>query len=103
VVIPTAALRESLTVEPFRGNGPRGKVFDAPTVVAARVTGQRRVVRRQGATEVISSATALIRPESMGAVTVDSRVQWRGRRYDVLDVLPLESLTRPEGAQVLLG
>lgn len=99
--VPLSLLPHELTVQPFKGSGAYGPVFDAPVTVRARVEGRRRTVKRGDGSEVISSAMATIRPEV--EVPIESKATWEGRSYEVLDVLPLTGLKQTVGYELLLG
>jgi hypothetical protein len=100
-VIPTAALRHRITIEPYEGSGALGPIYGDPiTDVPARVVGKRRAVRTASGTDVIASAVCVIRPAL--DVRAESRVIHNGRRYVVLDVADSEDLTRPHHRELIL-
>lgn len=108
--VPTSLLRQRITVEPFQGISGYGepvygtKVDDVP----ARVDGQRRVVRKADGTDLVASATILVRPDlnipEQSRVTVPHPVT-AGETivYEVVEVLPQEGLTRPSHLEVLVS
>jgi hypothetical protein len=101
VKIPTALLRDVMSVEPYEGESAYGPVFGAAVDVRARVEGKRRLVRRPGGDDLIASATAFIRPES--SVPEQSRVTFDARTYVVVDVLDAKDLTGICHREVLLS
>lgn len=100
--VPTALLRERITVEPFEGSGAYGPVYGAAFTLRARVEGRRRAVRTTGGTDVIASATATIRPDAR-EVPVESKVTHGDRDYEVLDVILGEGLTGPTYRELILA
>lgn len=99
--IPTAVLRETLSVEAFEGSSAYGPVYSDPETVKARVEGKRRLVRSTSGTDLISSATAYVRPEV--DKPIGSRVTHGDRVYELVDVLPGEGLTGPALFEWLLA
>lgn len=99
-MIPSAALRQTITIAPFLGESAYGPRFGAGVTVRARVQGKRRQVRRADGTDVISSATATIRPRD---ITPESKVTWDGRDYTVLDVIVAQGLTRTSHIELVLS
>lgn len=101
VKIPSALLRDRLTIAPYKGAGAYGPMYDAPITVKARVEGRRRTVNRGDGSTVISSATAFVRPDV--SVLPESKATWDGRDFEVLDVLPAKDLTGTTHVELLLG
>lgn len=99
--VPSSLLRETITIEAFLGAAAYGPKYGPATSVKARVEGRRRAVRTADGTDVIASATAIVRPEV--EVTPESRVVHDGRTYEVLDVLVGEGLTRPAYRELILA
>lgn len=101
-MIPTAVLRERVTIEPYLGDGAYGPLFGAPLeAVPARIVGKRRAVRTSAGVDVIASATATIRP------TLDVPAQSRITRADdstwvVLDVADAEELASRHHRDLIL-
>lgn len=115
-MIPHAALRQRITVEPFLGTSAYGPRWGDPVTVRARVVGKRRSVRQADGTDIISSASAIIRPDLRFDQVVDemsdgfdqqipleSRVTWDDRLFEVIDVLVGQGLTRPEHLELVLS
>lgn len=99
---PRSLLRERITIEPFEGESAYGPRYGDPVVdVPARVEGKRRTVSVAGGDDVISSASATIRPDL--TVLPESRVTHGARVYRVLDVLDGEGLTGPAYRELVLG
>lgn len=99
--VPTALLPDTITVEPYQGAGAYGPVYAAAVQIRARVEGRRRTVRRADGTDLISSATAIIRPGT--EVATESRVTHEDRTYEVVDVLIGEGLRRPAYYELVLS
>lgn len=101
VKVPTSLLRERITIEPYEGSGAYGPTYGTPVTVKARVEGKRRAIRTSGGVDVISSASATIRPDV--TVAPESKVTHEGRSYEVLDVLIGEGLSGPAYFELVLG
>jgi hypothetical protein len=107
VTIPSSLLRETITLEPFEGSGAYGPIYGAQQTLRARVEGKRRVVRKEDGTDLISSATAFVRPGV--DIATESRVTHLRHGaseptvYEVVDVLPGEGLSRPAYLELLLS
>ena len=99
--VPTSLLRETITVEAFLGTGAYGPSYGAAQSLRARVEGKRRVVRKADGTDLISSATATIRPDV--TVATESRVTHGANVYEVVDVIVGEGLTRPAYLELVLS
>lgn len=100
-MIPTAALRQRITITPYTGHGAYGPTWGTPVVnVPARWSGKRRAVRKSDGTDVIASAVADVRPSVQ--VAAESKVTYAGRDYVVLDVLDVMGLTRLHHRQLIL-
>lgn len=107
-MIPTAALRQRVTLRRYLGEGGTGgPVFADPLAdVPARLVGKRRAVRTREGTDVIADATCDLRPVHKGQtldVLAESEVVDGDRTYTVLGVADLMDLTRPHGIQLLLA
>lgn len=99
--VPSSLLPHQVTIEAFQGtSGGAGPVYGAPVAVRARVEGRRRAVRTGAGIDVISSATAIVRPDV--AVAVEARLTHRGRVYEVLDVAEGEGLRGPAYRELIL-
>lgn len=98
--LPSSLLRESITIRDYLGDGADGSVFGPPRTARARFEGRRRAVRTAGGTDVISSGSVAVRPGQ--EAPVESRVECRGRTYEVAEVITLEGLTRPAGYELVL-
>lgn len=99
--IPSSLLRQRLKVTPYEGSGAHGPIFGDPVIVRARVEGRRRLVQQQGGTDLMSTATAFVRPDA--PVAEQAKVEWDGRTFDVVQVLPAQGLTRATHLEVLLA
>lgn len=99
--VPTALLPDRITIEAQSGVDGMGRpIYAQPVTVRARVEGKRRTVRRSDGTDVISSASAIVRPSV--EVAPESRVVHDGRTYEVLDVLAGQGLSRPAYRELVL-
>lgn len=100
--VPTALLRQRITIEPFEGESAYGPVYGtAVENIPARFDGQRRTVRKADGTDLIASGTVIVRPDvtvaAQSRVTIDSTV------YEVVDVVPGQGLSRPSHLEVLVS
>lgn len=107
-MIPTAALRQRITVERFTGNGAYGPQYADPVVgVKARVVGKRRTIRRADGTEVISTASVTVRPTldlpAESRITCPHPVTGDVETFTVLEVLTSATLSQPFAFEVLVG
>lgn len=101
-MIPHALLNEDATLEPYEGvNGHGEAVYGAPQSVRARFDAKRRLVRKEGGQEVVSSATVLLRPTV--SCPVKSRITREGRAYEALEVLSVSELNRVHHLEVLVS
>ncbi len=99
--IPTAALRQQVTIEAFTGDGALGPTFSAAgPLTRCRIVGKRRAVRTRAGVDVISSASIIFRPDV--SAPAESRITHGADTYTVLDVAPSEELTRPHSLTVLV-
>lgn len=114
--VPSSLLRQTITIQPFLGTGAYGPRWGDEVTVKARVEGKRRTVRRPDGTDVISTASATIRPDlyvdqSPGAFTdtlgtpvpLESKATWEGRDYTVVDVIVGQGLTRAAYWELMLA
>lgn len=105
-MIPRAALRQRITIEPFEGESAYGPVYGTPvTGVPARFDGKRRLVRTAGGTDLIASGTLQLRPGTpipdQSRVTIP--VNGQDRVYEVVETLPHDNLTRGHHLEVLVS
>lgn len=100
-MIPTATLRQRVTITPFSGHSAYGPVYGtAVQNVPARVVSKRRMVRQPDGVQVLADATCTIRPRT---VVPESKVTMSdGRVYLVLDVLESRFLDRLVGLELIL-
>lgn len=101
MLVPRSLLNRTITVEPYEGSSAYGPVYGEPVEMRARVEGRRRTVRRPDGVDVISQASATIRPGT--PVPAESRVTIDGQAYWVLDVVQGEGLTGPAYVELVLG
>jgi head-tail adaptor len=100
-VIPSALLRQNLTIRPRVGEGATGPVYSDPVTHAARIEPRRRQVRDAGGEVVISDAVAWLRPGA--AVAVGDQAIVFGRILAVLAVADIQGLNRTEFLEVTIG
>ena len=62
-MIPARLMPHTVTIEAFKGTGAYGDTFDPPVSYPARVDWTRRLVRTGPATESVSEATVLLKPD----------------------------------------
>lgn len=100
--LPSKILQNTLTVEPFLGEGAKGPRYGPPADKRCRLDSNERVTIMNGrGAQVVSRAVAYVRPENR--LANQSRVTIDGIRYEVLDVEPITGPTRIEGYRVVLG
>jgi hypothetical protein len=100
-VIPSAFLRQSLTIRPRAGEGATGPLYGEPVTHAARIEPRRRQVRDAGGEVVISDAVAWLRPGA--AVAVGDQAIVFGRILAVLAVAEVQGVRRTEFLEVTIG
>lgn len=101
-MIPLAMLPETVTIEAYEGtSGHGGAVYGAAQSVRARFEGKRRLVKKEGGQEFLSSGTLLLRPDV--SCPMKSRITREGRAYEVVEVLPIMELNRVHHLEVLVS
>ena len=102
-MMPTALLRQSVSVEPYSGEAAAGPVVDDGRAVSypARVEQRRTLIRSTADAVVVSEAAVYLRPDAV--VAVGDRVTVSGSVYRVLAVEPQRGLLRTEWLRVVLG
>jgi hypothetical protein len=100
-VIPSALLRQRLTIRPRAGEGATGPVFGDPVVHAARIEPKRRQVRGTSGEVVVSDAVAWLRPDAPVAVGDQAIVV--SRTLVVLAVAEVQGVRRTEFLEVTIG
>jgi len=101
VMIPSALLTEIVEVEPLEGNASMGPVYGEPVIEKVRFDGRRRRVSGPDGKEIIGSGTILARPDSV--MTIGAKVTRRGRVYTVVEILPIQGLSRVHHLEVLVS
>lgn len=106
-MIPTAALRERVTIELYRGDTAYGPSWADPIDgVPIRIVGKRRAVRTREGVDVIASAVGQVRPTFRGSpleVPGSSRItRADGSTWIVLDVANAEELSSPHHRDLIL-
>jgi len=88
--IRRSLLREKATVERYIGTGFGGVVeYDPPTEERCHIEPGQRVVTDRAGQEVVAEATAFFLPHV--DLPPQSRVTWAGRRFEVIESLPLRA------------
>jgi hypothetical protein len=100
-VIPSALLRQSLTIRPRDGEGATGPLYGEPVTHAARIEPKRRQVRDAGGEVVISDAVAWLRPDA--SVAVGDKAVVFGRTLTVLAVAEVQGVRTTEFLEVTIG
>jgi hypothetical protein len=100
-VIPSALMRQTLTIKPKTGEGAAKPLYGDPVTYAARIEAKRRQVRDGAGNITVSELVAWLRPEAVVAAG-DQAIVF-GRTLTVLAVTEMRGLTQLEGYEVLLG
>lgn len=101
--IPTALLRETVTVEPYEGTTGQGEpTYGEPLTYRARILGKRRAARTKDGTDVISDAVAVIRPSGREFPPESRLTRADGRIYEVLGVAASEDLHSTHNEELIL-
>ena len=100
-MIPSALLRQSVTVASYEGEGAAGPVFGEPVAYPARVEERRRLLQSGSGEVIASEAVAYLRPDV--PIKVGDRVGLFGRDLRVLAVAEMRGLSRIEYLDVTLG
>lgn len=98
--VPTSLLPDVDTIEAYEGSSAFGPTYADPVEVRARFEGRRRAVRTSAGVDVIASAVAIVRPDTV--VAAEARYTHDGNEYTVLDVAPGEGLRRPAYLELIL-
>ncbi len=100
-MIPSAALRQTLTIRPRAGEGAAGPVYGEPVTYPARIEEKHRQVRDSAGNVRVSDLVAWLRPDV--AVAVGDQAITFGRALAVLSVTEMRGLTQLEGYELALG
>ena len=100
-MIPTALLRQQLTIRRREGEGALGPVFAGAVTYAARIEAKRRQVRDGSGALVTGEAVAWLRPDVV--VSPGDVALLDGRELSVLSVAELRSLSHPLVLELVLG
>jgi len=100
-VIPTALLRETVSIEPYAGEMSVGPAYGDAVTCAARVERMHRLVRLTADEVQAAEATLYLRGDV--SISTGDRVTVAGRKYRVLSVEALDGLLRNEGLRATLG
>lgn len=100
-MIPSATLRQTLTIRPRTGEGAAGPVYGDPVTYPARIEEKRRQVRDSAGELRVSELVAWLRPDA--AASVGDQVVVFGRTLLVLAVTEMRGLTRLEGYELAIG
>lgn len=102
--IPDWLLRQTVTLEPYRGESAYGPVYGDPVELRCRIEARRRLVRDRQGREVVADAQAWFAPEAEVTITPESRLTWAGRTYTVLEARPMPGPNgRTHHVEVMLG
>ena len=86
--LPRRLLRDTITFEPYVGEGAAGPVYGEPFDVVGKVAAVRQLVLSSGGVEAISDTTVYLDPEDAVAVVPESRTTIAGRVSKVISVAP---------------
>jgi hypothetical protein len=86
--IRRSLLKDSVSVEPYAGQGAYGPVYTAPQTVSVALDHTRRLVRNSEGAEVVSEATLYVHPDDEARFPAQSRVTIAGRTSEVLATSP---------------
>lgn len=100
-MIPSALLRQSLTIRPRTGEGATGPDYGDPATHVARIEPRRRQVRDAAGEVVVSDAVAWLRPDA--PVAVGDQAVVFGRILTVLGVAEVQGLVRTEFLELTIG
>jgi len=102
VSIPTALLRQTVTVETYTGESATGPLFD-PEIATypGRIRPSRRWVSSASGDAVLGDAVLDLRPEAV--IDVGDRVTAEGEVYRVVAVAEQRGLTRSEYLEATLS
>ena len=100
-MIPSALLRQSLTIRPRAGEGATGPVYGDPVTHAARIEPKRRQVRDASGEVTVSDAVAWLRSDA--SVAVGDQTIVFGRILSVLAVAEVQGVRRTEFLEVTIG
>ena len=100
-MIPSAVLRDLLTIEPYLGEGALGPSYGGPVAVPAMVTSKKSSVTLPDGRKGKCVAQALIRPGTEYPIL--SRVSAGSRAFIVLEAEELTDLTRSYCWRLSLG
>lgn len=99
-MIPSALLRQKITVERYAGSTAYGPTWAAPVKMRARVTPRRRMVTTSTGDTIVADATVLIRP--CREIPAESKVTHHGRTYQVAGVTDATGLDEPHHSELIL-
>ena len=100
-MIPSALLRQSITIRARVGEGASGPLYGDPVAYPARIEPRRRQLRDAAGALIVSEAVAWLRPDA--AAVVGDRALLAGRELTVLAAAELQGLTRAELLELTLG
>lgn len=90
MAIPPTLLRQTITIEPYTGDGARGPLYGAPVTVRCYLEQKTRVVRAPDGRQVTSTSRLFC--DRGPVVTTESRVTLPGGRQPrVLQVADLDT------------
>lgn len=100
-MIPSALMRQTLTIKPKTGEGATKPLYGDPVSYEARIEPKHRQVRDGSGNVTVSDLVAWVRPDTV--VSVGDQAIVFGRTLTVLGVTEMRGLTQLEGYEVLIG
>lgn len=101
MTVPTATLRQRVTVQPFLGATGSGRAWGEPSgLLPARIVSRLRTIRNRDGVDVVSTASITFRPDV--ELAAESKINHGADTYTVLDVTVPADLTRPHATVVLV-
>lgn len=98
--IPRWLLRQTVSVERYRGSGAYGPVYDPPVDIRCRIEPKRQLVRDREGNEVVAEARLFAEPTvELGP---EDRVTWDGRAYTVIEARKVYGLREPSHVEAVL-
>lgn len=112
-MLPSAALRGRVILEPYLGEGATGPTYGPQEGVRARIEYGRRVVRRVNAgpdvgADIVASVRVItrprrVRPETKATIPAAHSTTGADETYQVLAVQDGQGLGRPAYTELMLG
>ena len=100
-MIPSAVLRDALSIEPYQGHSATGPVFGAAVPAAGMLLSKRGSIALPDGATAQTVAQVLVRPDV--AVPLGSRITVAGRAMIVQAIEPQGEFARPFCLRASLG